>query len=440
MRPLDILFYLLLLLYTTVSAKPFEQDKLRARDASEGGPTPRKVFLLLTTKWLHLDGDKSESLADYNLQNPRESIYHAALEIQGDGVKSGSWRADIDLNGGRFSTDDEDFMRAFVRVRDYGLGNPTDAPVNHFTGNNRYQRVIEMGTTNLANNALLDETGNGVVQRVWSNNPTYSGSSHNCISVVKELAAELGVKPPPEVATIFKESLDSDLMARRHSSWEEKDVAVRLEKYPPGGATAQREYWYFDVTEKNKPQLLARTTGSEIPVIPGEPKGFGINGQGVRQLIKNVQEYLNFFGRNPPTENFLDQGLVDISTDEKVAVRSPWDLGDSIYDSVGDSTSAGSKRALSVSSETTEIAWVRTGGYVKSVVSAGSTSLQVLGVVGSAVAALYIIVDIVNGDYKAAAFGAAGIAAGGLGIALDLLVAGPIGTVVGLVAGILLAM
>lgn len=73
---------------------------------------------------------------------------------------------------------------------------------------------------------------------------------------------------------------------------------------------------------------------------------------------------------------------------------------------------------------------------MKSIVAVRRCSLQVTGVA----AAPYIIVDIVNGDFKAAPFGATSPVAGGLGIPADLMFVGPIGRIISLVAGVLFAL
>ena len=448
-RPLTVILYLLLALIT-VSASSHTRLTLRKRD--EEPRTPRKVFLLLTTKYQRkgLDGKTPTTVEAYDQQDIRAAIYHAALEVQGDGVKHGSMRVDIDIDGYNLTPDDS-VMRGLVRVRDYGLGNSIDAPVNHFSKFGLYTRAIEVGATNIGNDAILGTNGRGIVQSVWSKDTTYTMKAHNCISLTHDLMQEMGIKPPPSVAGIFEDTFDSKLMGRRHGVYEERNLPLRLEKYPPGGDMSAREYWAFDVADQNDPKLLVHSKGDTV--IEGsmkvETKAIGTNVRGVEKVLNTAQEYVDFYGNNPPTENYLDKETLnywaetdpDGPTDAlgRKIPRSPFGLFDDSSDAGSDSPGS-SKRALSVASETTEVAWVRSGGVVKSVISVGKASLQALGVAGSAVAALFIIVDIVNGDYKAAAFGAAGIAAAGIGIALDLLVAGPIGTIVGLVAGILLAM
>jgi hypothetical protein len=99
--------------------------------------------------------------------------------------------------------------------------------------------------------------------------------------------------------------------------------------------------------------------------------------------------------------------------------------------SKGTTTSSSDDLALSGSSE---IAVVRSGGVFNLVASFGQSSLETIRVAGAAVAALFIILDLVDGEFKAAAFGAAGL---GAGLVAGLLVSGPVGLFFGAAVGVL---
>ncbi|KAI9889731.1 MAG: hypothetical protein M1814_005030 [Vezdaea aestivalis] len=406
----------------------------------------RNVFVQFTTKLQDVDKQGVEySLDALDTRDIRGSIYHAALEVQGDGVKNGNIRIEIDLFDGLH---DNDPIRHAVRVRDYGLGNPQDPPSTRFAYN-RYIKVFNVGTTQLSNEALLDTNGRGVVSEVWSPNRMYSTLTNNCIKLVGDVLTKMGVAHPPYLANVFAETNIPLLMYSRHGRVVAQDVPVRLERYAPKGNPDGKEAWAFDVTDSKNPQLLVHTQGGNpigsVATIDSVVTGTDVNGDS--RVLRTQQGFSDFFGRSRPTELYVDppfNPFADTSGSQQSSPRNPFDIP---LDLGGDERPSSSTSAFQASEKTSkltvagpaEIAVVRTGGVLKNVLSVAEKSATVLGIGGIIASSTFIILDIINGDFKAAAFAAAGIALEIAGIALDLLATGPIGTIVGLVAGILFA-
>ena len=221
----------------------------------------------------------------------------------------------------------------------------------------------------------------------------------------------------------------------RHGRVIANNVPVRLDQYPASGDASGKETWVFDVEDAQNPQLLknskAGTAIGELKPSTEVLTGTTFDGS-VEITLHTFPDMWSPFNGNPPLENYPDPADKELSAEGGSGPPPP----DSPWAFEGDTTPAGESPSFSVEG-TAEVAIVRSGGVVSVITSFAEKSLAVLGVAGIAVAAVFIILDIIDGEFKAAAFGAAGVAAGVAGIAADLLAAGPVATLIGLAVGVL---
>jgi hypothetical protein len=456
---MQVVLTLFLFFLSIVNSVPVEpssrQNKNFKLDRRTDG---RAVFVQFTTKWRRTDKSGTiRTLVDLDSQDMRASVYHTSLEIQGDGASNGNIRVEIDLYSGLLPTDPIEYA---VRIRDYGVGNSQAAPVTRYA-DDRFIKVYQAGTTSINNADLLDSTGKGIVADVWSANTQYSTIHNNCIDLVGNILKKMGLTPPPEIAGVFAETADPLLMYGRHGRIQASDVPVRLEQYPAGDSSNKKS-WVFDVTDTENPIELQHVQGNtavgEIKSSGEVVTGFSADNS-IQQKLLSMQNLWNVFDINPFVENLPDPGEFSAavagapeglsspfdepwpfeddadtpSTCLKRLRRSPGLVGRGAC-AQGQAPEENSRLTVSGSAE---VALVRSGGVLSTVASFAGDSLTVLGVAALAVAAVFIILDIIDGQFQAAAFGAVGVAAGITGIAADLLAAGPIATLIGLAVGIL---
>ena len=104
----------------------------------------------------------------------------------------------------------------------------------------------------------------------------------------------------------------------------------------------------------------------------------------------------------------------------------PEELDIAASDTFGAKSLASAK--LSDGDKTVKVGLARNAGVLKTFTSLSKNALAALGIVGQFAGAAFVILDFVNHEWKGAAIGAVGLAAG---IGAEIAISGPIGWVIG---------
>ena len=319
-------------------------------------------------------------------------IVNAFVEIAGDGGVNGNVRMGVSL------------------LKDYGVSlffdnlgstNSTIIPLTRFVGENLV-KSIKVGSLKIDNSDLFDpNTGKGSLNDVWSQNNNYQFKTHNSVDFVVDLVKklELPISSIADFYSNFKRQITSSKV-----DLEIKDcLLVGLERSDGGSGQTKA----FKVSTNADPQA---TTSGDTQDITGTKDG-------AAQVIKSTDDIAGFFqneGRNP----FLVYADEAHSLDTDPFVPS----GQETF-----GTEAQSAKTAVIEG-TTELALVRSRGIFSTVTTIASEAAETIGELQAALAPAFVILDLVQGNWQAAYFGAAAAVSG---VLAGMMISGPIGFLFG---------
>lgn len=395
-----------------------------ARLALAADPPLRDVYVQLSIPKRLFKPENPETLSPAHFAM---MVEHPSMEIVGDGVKNGNLRLEVVGPSGR--------MPAFGPLAlDYGTGNPMVPPVSRDTVTS-YVRAVKVGSLAIDNKDIFDPaTGKGKMTDVWARNTLYNSKTKNCVNFVNDMLAELAV-----------DRGEFDIFWRYYQAgiFEQRSPGIPGDEFPNRPVIGQyyanneRQMVAFDVSDANAPKMV-----SDAPAFTQDGRPFD-----TLDDIKAVA------GPNPSPDmqTFIERASVDVGH------ITPQDSAQ-VGDYAASLCTAPKRRRRSVSSTSlsrlrfapdnklrrraasncanaldisgrAEIALVRAESKVYTITSVAKSSLKAIGgPVGAAItAAAFVILDLINGQWAAAALGAVG---GVVGFAAAF-VGGPVGILLG---------
>ncbi len=296
----------------------------------------------------------------------------------------------IELEG----TDDDGPLRFEIASDDSGTVYPrvfdlTTANTGKTVQSNGLRKVVgPFDLTRITNQQVLDpDTGDGIVRTITERDPEFRNGPSNqnnlrcCHDYVLDFVREIGVVEDIDIdiPKEMQDFIDSSKMASGKLGFE--DDNLKISKLVLETASSDRNQ---PNTRKNF-RLNSKTPPQEDIATDA------VYSDEITQLTP---------GENPPRESF-------------------------VLDPQGDLVDA-PPRSIQITEERANL--VRIGGEVRTFTSIGKDALMALGVAGSVVGAVFVILDFVNHNWVGGAIGAVGTIAG---VAAGLALEGPVGWIVG---------
>ena len=384
----------------------------------------------------------------------------SSIVIQGDGQSNGNLRIGLQqtLIGGNQKT---------IQIVDFGVQNSMDAPETRLAADRpAYIVVHPAGAVQMSNDQILDRSGKGLATDVWSRNTRYNTFTNGPLSFSANMLKEMAATPSDEANEILNSVLDpEDARAKAYIEIVADNVPVQLVKYTSTTIRPEDQLsWTFDVNDGANPRLVQQLVGGRAVDLSETPPSQGLSAS-FNGLVKQFSNWADmskcFAGTcfNPRPGSGLD--VAPVSAFDEEAMSSDDELAAEIVAAFDESDPGPSSRRLAPIGENeiqpdedctepntcggtgdidkanplvdgvdgdASIAVVRNAGVFASVISFSTPALIALGVGAAAEAVIFIILDLVLGRFKAAAFGALAL---GLGIGATLLIGGPIGLLLG---------
>ena len=336
---------------------------------------------------------------------------HTSLQIGGTNV-DGPLRVEVGFNT---------YATLQLRATDLGVAQ-SGQPIGYWGISNSRRYVRQTGQTSLTNADIIDhQTGTGLLAQVWNQNPVYrrgGGLTPNTgIDLVQRLLGALKLPTESSMALIY--SNGEEFYTDSSDSYSQTITNVWSIQQPIDNSTTSDWVRVFDlVTNPATPALLLdsrnTTLGSgtltERHKRSEDPSAYDQTAWFTDAVTQAEMESLP----PPPT-----RALPTIQEEGKSAV-SPFE------GTLGQRGSAGLV-------ETAEITIARTAGVM---LATYMISEGVAEALGGGVGPIFVLLDMVNGQWLSAAMVAVGVV---LGTVAALSVAGPVGWIFGLALGTLFA-
>ena len=425
---------------------------------------------------------------------------HASIEFQGDGTTQGSFRVRIvmanSLRGLGYVVVGTDYgisnPATAPRSNTVYSGEIEGGLVTRV-----YQLG---GTVQLSNDELLDSSGKGLISDLWAENPNYDLKENSANRFVQKIISKLGLKMGDDLVLAlangdsfyqtyignYQQSKAPVRLIIYHASNYQLKEGWDFDISDPANPTLLTHLEPGDPAppvDRSKPGLMAKSLEYKLKLDSGNLPTIeeGLEPPDA-QLVGSLtpSDALEAIGNIPPDvdmENGVSPALQSqvcpvytdpddghfILLDDAITTTAPFpeagpdDSGHLIagsYDPESDIEVNTACRLIARSSgiekrgecddysnripgESTDVVMARTEGETKIIASLSSGALETLGVTAAVLsAALFVLLDFVEGQWKQATFSLAGL---GLGLGLDLAISGPIGAVVGLAATLLFA-
>lgn len=318
-----------------------------------------------------------------------------------------------------------DYGPATARVPDY----PPVTPQNM-----EFHASIHIGQIDKSNADFIDDANNGagIVRNVLTNPDgpfniggkvgMYEQPHAGCVAFVQELEKTLfpGRPTNPDVAGWLK---DKERWIDDYAAADDPEpVKISSSKITIPGDASKNEITRYTISGPN--QLQQEFTN--------KPQGSAVSyPDEVKNMDPNQRPLLD-----PLEEARLGAGL---TTTDGQQIRNPLSPGDACRrvrrDHILSSRCTGAGLSAEYSGST-EMVFARVNKVLNTVSLVSQNAAEVAGAAGAALAAAFIILDFVNGNWVGGAFGAAGLA---LGIAATAVIAGPVGWIVGAIVSLFFA-
>ena len=336
---------------------------------------------------------------------------HTSLQIGGTGF-DGPLRVEVGFNT---------YAKLQLRATDLGVAQ-SGQPIGFWGVSNSRRYVRQTGQTSLTNADIIDhQTGTGILAKVWNQNPLYrrgGGLTPNTgIDLVQRLLGALNLPVEPSIALIY--SNGEEYYTDSSDFYSQTINDVWSIQQPNGNSTTDDWVRVFDlVTNPSAPALLldSRNTSvgsdalSERHKRQENPLAYDQTAWFTDAVTQAEMESL------PPPAS---RALPTIQEESKSAV-SPFEA------TLGQRGAAGLV-------ETAEVTIGRTAGVLLATYMIGEGIAETLG---GAVGPLFVLLDMVNGQWLSAAMVGIGVVLGTIAAAAA---AGPVGWIFGLAIGTLFA-
>ena len=377
---------------------------------------------------------------------------HAALEIASDDQNS-QVRIQVKIY------EESGVDRYVIEMSDV-LGNRSPDPIdfNPFRMNDYFRKVWPLGEKITLNNRdLVDPTtGKGVITDVWANNVDYHLLDNDCNSFIMKLATKLGLSLPKTFTPAFQRQIDFYRNIGYDTNFKNVPVSVKAQRNFKGDFDILRE---FDVTNSGNP-VVVRSAGKVYAPISTELSNLRDQ---ATVTFRSIKYQVQDFFRSPfacfasPQAALLEPNPFDAAPNPfqnapASSVGDPEDLQGSDWLESQQAGSCTRKRSTSMlrrdctideeqyrklgQSESQELIVTRSKGSFNILTIFDNDAVRAAGLAAAVAAVAFIILDFVNGDFKAAALGLTSLA---LGVGAELAVGGPVGVLLGAAVAVLFA-
>jgi hypothetical protein len=393
----SIIFFL----FTFVTSTPLKGTPLLPR----GDPPPRDLWVFMYT---YTPSDDAPLEVD-----PEDGQYylatHSGLMITGTET-DGSVLVEI-VDDNLYSTDPnaEEEMQVRTTMRD-PLPPGQDTTVPDWKTNSYVTRALYKvdGQVPWTNEEIMDvDSGLGIIWDSWKSNTVYAATDNNCHTLVRNILAQAQLVVPEPVNEIMTDDQRyQQLVAARSPTGQLIDGGIKFEMIVGN----KRIYEQWSITgDSTNPTLSAPQEFDQEPTLT-----YADTDPNPKDQKINLENQENIDPQTCTRRRGLDkrQSCSSLSTDQTTEVD----------------------KLQAVASSDSDIVYARSKGIVTIVQAFTKDIASAAGVAGAALAPVFILLDLVNGDFKSAAFGLVGAA---LGLAVSF--GGPIGFAIGAVLAVLFA-
>ncbi len=264
------------------------------------------------------------------------------------------------------------------------------------------KKIFKQGTTTMNNDEFLDRQGTGPVWDALVKDSTYRSGAPNkdklntCPNVNTRILNNIGIQVSPEAQQ------NSDLYDTHSFIVEKKEITKPIRKIQVEAPAA-----------KKRSKVIR-----EHAIDPAAPGESGCKRKTKRTGDCTVKPITTEGGETTPMQNEL--AAYDIAS------QIPADGLDITATDPDQDAPAGKPPAEDTKG--TKVSVVRAGGTFTSFMAVGKEALGALGVAGTVVGAVFVILDFVQHDWVGGAIGGIGLA---VGVAAGFAVSGPVGWVIG---------
>ncbi|KAI9670043.1 MAG: hypothetical protein M1817_004523 [Caeruleum heppii] len=357
-------------------------DAIGAASDSPGPELGRRVTL-----FVDIDIDSITLLND----GRRAAVLQTSLQIEGTRTEPHLY---VDLNRGPAFYQQAFYQQAInVIAIEMGHASPGSLVNSPLASNMFRTQALDLGRTTLRNVDLIDRsTGQGMILDAWRQlAPTLARRlrSDANVAYTSKLLTEMGLRLPPHFLSMFSRAVPYATQLRLMSP--EPVPNMYLLEAPAGSSLgASVPATRYDILNPERPISAPERLQISIPDVLGSHP---VSGPSL-----------------PPLEGARAQNL-QLLLDE-CATRRRRDL----------------ERRCERSVKSNAVVTARSKGVLSTVSLGVQGAAKAAGIAGLVAAPVFIILDLVHGNWAGAAFGAAGLA---LGVAATMAVAGPVGWVLG---------
>ncbi|KAI9674491.1 MAG: hypothetical protein M1817_001829 [Caeruleum heppii] len=349
-------------------------------------PTSRTVTIISDLDFTEVEID--------HLTGEKVFFMHSALEFSGT-AQDGPLRVEVVTN-----PDWERDRLYAVRAQDFGVEN-TGRPIGKSGPLNRQRYIDPIGETTLKNSDIADaKTAKGLIADVWGVDSDYrSGMANvnNCNTFVQKLGDALKLSLPSAVSERFERA---NRFAQLQGRILTEADTILYDRLPQVAGLPEGSKWRvaFDIEDPENPIKLSDD-------FPGKPQGPAYADRARPRLTVAPLPDIDQESRPLPSP-FASREVA-----ASVCVRG-----------LGRRTCATSDRSA------IKVVMARTKGILATVQLVAEPLAKAAGVASLIAAPVFIILDLVDGDWIGAGIGAVGLA---LGVVAGMAIAGPVGWIVG---------
>ena len=388
-----LVFILLTFLVSPLAALP-HLTTLRPRQ--NANPSPLRPVYLITDVDLEAKAVSSKS------GKPIFGL-HTSIEIGGTNI-DGPLRVEVGFN---------QYAKLQIRASDFGVSQSGE-PIGFWGITNSRRYVRQTGQTSVTNAEIIDhQTGTGLLTKLWNQNPLYrrgGGSTPNTgIDLVQRLLGALNLPTESSMALIYTNG--EEYYTDFADPYEQTITDVWSIKQPNSNSTTNAWVRIFDVV-----------TNPARPILKLDSRNASLGGDTLTERHKRSEDPATYNQALWYTDAITQaemESLPPPATRQLPTVQEEGKTAVSPFENtVGQKGTAGIV-------ETTEITVARAAGMI---VATYMISRGIAEALGAGVGPVFVLLDMVQGEWLAAALCGIGVA---LGTVAGLMAAGPVGWIFG---------
>ena len=386
---IKLVFILITFLVSPLAALP-HLTTLRPRQNANPSPL-RPVYLIA-------DVDLEAKAVSSKSGKPIFGL-HTSIEIGGTNV-DGPLRVEVGFN---------QLARLQIRASDFGVAQ-SGQPIGFWGVTNSRRYVRQTGQSAVTNAEIIDhQTGTGLLTKVWNQNSFYrrgGGSTPNTgIDLVQRLLGALNLPTEPSMALIYTNG--EEYYTDFADPYQQTVTDVWSIKQSNSNLTANEWVRVFDVV-----------TNPATPILKLDNRNASSGGDTLTERHKRSEDPATYNQAAWYTDTITQAEMESLPPPATRQLPTVQEEGKSAVSPF--ENTIGQKGAAGLV-ETTEITVARAAGMV---IATFMTSAGLAEALGAAVGPFFVLLDMVQGEWLAAALCGIGVA---LGTVAGLMAAGPVG-------------